>query len=133
MNPGETALFEWSASRSVQQWADLYKDSHRGDFSEIPDGWGSSINRPVGCFNIRLAGSASDAAMLISIDMDENVIWPNFNFSSNDEQPEGEEWFTRKSGHVHVYVKQEYARLPKNLDDLRRLLKPLNLWGKVED
>ncbi|MFD8531371.1 hypothetical protein ACFV0L_28515 [Streptosporangium canum] len=131
LKPGEMALFEWSASRTVEQWAEIYKDGHRGSFKGVSDDWKPLVGHPVGRFLVHPAGSALDATMQISIEVGENVIWPDF--YPGREVGLGERWFTHDGGTAEVYVKHEYMRLPKGLDDLRKLVKSVNLWGRVED
>ncbi|MED7927873.1 hypothetical protein SMD20_26680 [Nonomuraea sp. LP-02] len=127
--PDGVALFEWHISLLVNQWMDIYKEHHRGEF-ELDDDWKADISSPSTSFYVKPAGSAVNEVMRIRLNLDDNVIWP----APARDYKQPPEWYTYKEGPVYIYVNHEYPALPQDLEDMRKVLKRANPWtGRVED
>ncbi|MFI7469984.1 hypothetical protein [Nonomuraea sp. NPDC049646] len=130
--PGQQAIFEWKAERYLEQWIEIYKNSHRGEFDELDQNWKPTTERPVCRFAVWPAGSGMDLRTLVKIKIDENVVRP---YWSGGISYDGK-WVTRMSTRpaAHVYVTYEPQALPRNLEDLRRALKGVDIWtDQVKD
>ncbi|MFC5828725.1 hypothetical protein [Nonomuraea insulae] len=132
LRPGEIALFEWKAEHTLDNWMELYKKEHRGDFANLPKQIGYRLEHPSGSIVAHSAGSAGEADVRISMELNGNVVWPHASASRNHLMRE--QWVTYTSGCVSMAVNTEYLRMPKSLEDLRKITKGVNPFtGRVDD